>query len=324
MVPAQQRLEAGELVRGKAGDRLVEHRDLLPLERLAQIAFERQLALVLAAHARRLKISMRSAPPRLARSMAISPSRSRSCAVGLRPVVHDDADRGGEHDLLAADLHRRAQRAAHPLGKRRHLVRVGLGDQQDGELVAAETRERVLRVEMAARACAPSVSSMLSPTTRPKLLLTFLKRSMSMNITVGRLHLPFAGAGDGALQAIEEQLAVGQAGQAVMHRVVHQPLMRALEVGDVAHQADAAQAAAYCRSALRGRGARTRDRCRPGAAGGNRFASSPPCFSCSDHSISRKRSRSAACMCWRKSSTVVSSAPGSSPSACSTSWATVI
>src|SRR5262245_23550579 len=55
------------------------------------------------------------------------------------------------------------------------------------------------------------------------------------------VHLPFAGAGDSSLQAVEEQLAVGQAGQAVMHGVVHQPLMRALEAGDVAHQSDAAQ-----------------------------------------------------------------------------------
>ena len=82
---------------------------------------------------------------------------------------------------------------------------------------------------------------MLSPITRPKLLFTFLKRSMSMNEHGGAVGLAFARAGDGALQAIHEQLAVGQAGQAVMHRVVDQPLMRALQIGDVAHQAGAAQ-----------------------------------------------------------------------------------
>ncbi len=77
---------------------------------------------------------------------------------------------------------------------------------------------------------------MLSPITRPKLLLTFLKRSMSMNMHGGAVGLAFARAGDGAVEAIHEQLAVGQAGQAVMHRVVDQPLMRALQIGHVAHQ----------------------------------------------------------------------------------------
>ena len=68
----------------------------------------------------------------------------------LLAVMHDDADRGGEDDLLGADLHRRAERAPDPLGERRHVMRVALGDEQDGELVAAEPRERVLRVEMTA------------------------------------------------------------------------------------------------------------------------------------------------------------------------------
>ena len=54
------------------------------------------------------------------------------------------------------------------------------------------------------------------------------------------IGLAFAGAGDGALQAVHEQLAVRKAGQAVMHGVMHQPLVRALQAGDVAHQPDAA------------------------------------------------------------------------------------
>ena len=53
--------------------------------------------------------------------------------------------------------------------------------------------------------------------------------------------LPLARAGDGACHAIHEQLAVGKPGQAVMHGVMHQPLMRALEAGHVAHQPDAAE-----------------------------------------------------------------------------------
>src|SRR3989304_4309785 len=82
---------------------------------------------------------------------------------------------------------------------------------------------------------------MLSPMTRPKLLFTFLKRSMSMKRTVGRLGWAPAGRGDAPLQAIHEQLAVGKAGKAVVHRVVDQPLIGALQVGHVAQQAGAAK-----------------------------------------------------------------------------------
>ena len=55
------------------------------------------------------------------------------------------------------------------------------------------------------------------------------------------MRLALRGAGDGALQPIGEQLAIGQPGQAVVHRIVHQPFMRPLEARHVAHQADAAQ-----------------------------------------------------------------------------------
>ena len=67
----------------------------------------------------------------------------------LHAVIDDNADRGGEHDLLAADLHRRAQCAAHALGKRGDLARVWVRDHENGELVAAEPRQRVLRIQMA-------------------------------------------------------------------------------------------------------------------------------------------------------------------------------
>ena len=239
MVPADQRLEAGELVRGKARDRLIEHRDLPLLERLAEIAFERQPAVVLAAHRGGEDLDAVGAgalgPEHGDLAFAQQILRRR-----LHPVIDHDADRGGEHDLLAADLHRRAQRAAHALGKSGHLARIGLGDHENGELVAAETGERVLRIEMAGEPAAKGQQHAVAD-GEAEALVDVLEAVDVDEHHRGAVHLPFAGAGDGALQAIEEQLAVGQAGQAVMHGVVHQPLMRALEAGDVAHQSDAAQ-----------------------------------------------------------------------------------
>ena len=70
----------------------------------------------------------------------------------LLAVVHGDADRGGEEDFLLAERDRRAQRAAHGFGEGGDPLRLAFGDQQEGELVAGEARQRVLRLEEARQA----------------------------------------------------------------------------------------------------------------------------------------------------------------------------
>ena len=64
-------------------------------------------------------------------------------------VVDGDADRGREHDLLAADGDRRPHRAAHLLGQHGELARVGLAEQEQRELVVADARQRILRAQVA-------------------------------------------------------------------------------------------------------------------------------------------------------------------------------
>ena len=61
--------------------------------------------------------------------------------------MHGDADRGGEEDLLLAERDRRAQRPADRFGEGGDPLRLVLRDEQEGELVAAEARQRVLRLE---------------------------------------------------------------------------------------------------------------------------------------------------------------------------------
>ena len=85
-----------------------------------------------------------------------------------------------------------------------------------------------------------SVSRIESPTAMPTESLTCLKRSRSITITVGLDRGVGLGECEHALQAVEEQLAVGQAGQIVVHRVVQQPLLGVLELGDVGERADQA------------------------------------------------------------------------------------
>ena len=119
------------------------------------------------------------------------------------------------------------------------MMRVGLRDQQDGELIAAEAGERILRIEVAAQPAAEREQHAVAD-DETEALVHVLEAVDVDEQHGGAVGLAFAGAGDGALQAIHEQLAVGKPGQAVVHGVVDQPLIGALEIGHVAHQAGAA------------------------------------------------------------------------------------
>ena len=61
---------------------------------------------------------------------------------------------------------------------------------------------------------------------------------MSMTSTVGRNVVVLAREGERRLEAVVEELAVGQAREVVVHRVVQQALLGGLRVGDVGERAD--------------------------------------------------------------------------------------
>ena len=101
MIPAHERLEAGDGSVLEPHDRLVEHLDLLALERAAEIRFERERGRSVRERIAGRKTSMRSPPRRLAWYIAISASLSISSGSVCLRVVHGDADRGGEEDLAS-------------------------------------------------------------------------------------------------------------------------------------------------------------------------------------------------------------------------------
>ena len=84
------------------------------------------------------------------------------------------------------------------------------------------------------------VSRMESPTAMPTKSLTCLKRSTSMTITEGLRFASVLAKANVDLHAIDEQFAVGQAGEIVVHRVEQQPLFGILEIGHVGERADEA------------------------------------------------------------------------------------
>ena len=83
-----------------------------------------------------------------------------------------------------------------------------------------------------------SVSRIESPTAMPTESLTCLKRSRSITITVGLIAGSTLAKRQHRLEPVDEQLAVGQAGEVVVHGVVQQPLLGVLEFGDVGERAD--------------------------------------------------------------------------------------
>ena len=147
-------------------------------------------------------------------------------------------DRGGEEDLAVVEGDRRAQRPAQRLGEGDDAARIRFSDSRISANWSPESRASVscgLSRRPSRRA---SVSRIESPTAMPTESLTCLKRSRSMTTTVGRICRIGLGERQHGFEPVEEQLAVRQAGEVVVHGVVQQPLLGGLELGDVGERAD--------------------------------------------------------------------------------------
>ena len=154
--------------------------------------------------------------------------RDRGVAQDLfRPRVAGRADRdagaGGREDLPAVDVEGPLQRGAQPLRDARGVARIVDVVEEHRELVAGEARQRepvpprVGRVADRQAVCsrwAISTSSR-SAVTRPRLALSASKRSSPSTSSAKRYSGCRAGPLDRALEQIDEQHAVRQAGQRV-------------------------------------------------------------------------------------------------------------
>ena len=92
--------------------------------------------------------------------------------------------------------------------------------EQHRELVAAQPGDGVAGADAAARSRCATATSSRSPTWWPRLSLTILKRSRSRNRTASGRSGWRAGRASALVEAVEEQRAVGQAGQRVVQGVV--------------------------------------------------------------------------------------------------------
>ena len=118
MVPARQRLEAGDRAVLQPHDRLVEDGDLVALERAAQLGFERQAVGLARAHRRLEHLDAVAADALGVIHRELGVLEHLLGAVRLA-VAERQADRGGQEDLAVVEGDRRAQRLGAASRRRR-------------------------------------------------------------------------------------------------------------------------------------------------------------------------------------------------------------
>ncbi len=238
MVPANHRLEPGDGLVVETDDRLVEDLDLLAAEGAAEIGFERREVGAVLAQRRPEGLDAVSAEA-LGMIHADLGVLDHLLGLDLLAVVHGDADRRGEERLLLAERDRRAERPADRLGKGRDPLRLRLGDQQEGELVAGQARQRILRLEQPGQAAGDGEQDRVAD-RRAEVVVDLLEAvdvEHEDRRPRGALGL---GAGDRRLEPVEIELAVGQAGEVVVDRIVEESLLGGPRLGDVDQRADGA------------------------------------------------------------------------------------
>ena len=118
MVPARQRLEAGDRAVLQPHDRLVEDGDLVALERAAQLRFEREAVGLARAHRRLEHLDAVAADALGVIHRELGVLEHLLGAVRLA-VAEREADRGGQEDLAVVEGDRRAQRLCAASRRRR-------------------------------------------------------------------------------------------------------------------------------------------------------------------------------------------------------------
>jgi hypothetical protein len=156
-----------------------------------------------------------------------------SSARGVLAGPRDEADRGRQHDLALGEVDRRADRRAYGV---RHLgdpPRFLLGQQHERELVAGKARQRVLRGEEAVQAARDGQQDRVAG--RDAEAVIDLLEAVDVDHEDRRPHVLFRlGERHDGVEPVEEKLAIGQAGQIVMHGIVEQAFFALLLLGRVA------------------------------------------------------------------------------------------
>ncbi len=143
-----------------------------------------------------------------------------------------DADGGGDEDLVPAEVERRGQLRPDAGGGAAGFRRLLQLLEQDGELVAAQARDGVSRPHAAFEAARhldqQQVALQVAEAVVDHLEAVEIQEHHGQPVVVVALRPRQRRA-----QPVHEQRAVGQTGERVVERLVRQPFLDALALGDV-------------------------------------------------------------------------------------------
>ncbi len=234
MLPAQQRLDAHELLAVGVQLRLVVQQQLVALQRAAQCRLQLQLARRALLHAGREEAPRRLALVLGAVHRRVGVARQDLVVVAVRRIA-GDADRHRHAQLVALHHARLGQALQQLAGHQLGAGGVGAG-QQHGELVAAEAGHGVdlaqaalqaardLAEQRVAHAVAEGVVDVLE-------LVQIHEHQRERPMVAARHARQLA-------DAVGEQAAVGQVGEGVDVRQPHQVALDLAELRDVVEDAD--------------------------------------------------------------------------------------
>ena len=229
MAPADEGLDAADLVGPEIDDGLVVQLELAGRKRLAQVVLHGAPHLHLRVHLRPEE-AVGAAPVALGaveRQVGVADQ-----LVGARAVrrADGDADAGADDDLRAVEIVGRAHGLDDAQRQHGGIRRLGDGDLQDRELVAAHARDRVRLPDQGAQALRHHLQELVAGGMAERVVHGLEVVEIEQ---VDRHHLAAPHAREGVLEPLVQQHAVGQIGERVVQRHVHDLGLGAALVGDV-------------------------------------------------------------------------------------------
>ncbi len=227
MSPAHEGLEPGDPSAREPDDRLVVDPELLAMDGPAQVALEVQ-----APQRRRVHVLLEELVEPLAGGLGrvhggVGVAQQLVGAVVVEGAARDpDADRGRQ--LLALDAERRLERLGQALGDGRRVASVL---EQDRELVAAEAGARVA-VPQAGADAVGDLQQQLVARLVPEAVVDGLE-VVEVEEQDRDRFLERLAQGQGVLDPVAEQAAIGQVGEGIVEGLVGELLLELLALADV-------------------------------------------------------------------------------------------
>ena len=217
VAPAHERLDGHDAALVEVDERLVVELELVALERVAQVVLEREALDHAAADVLVEELVARAAQVLGALHRHVGVAHERLGAVA-EPVGDGDAEAGVDEDGLVAEHDRRGEAVEQPLGDLDRPALPGQALAQDGELVAAQPRERVAgreqRGEPRGELGQQLVAALVAEPVVDELEAVDVEPEHRGGAAVAR------GERERVVDAVDEQRAVRQPGQRIVEGAV--------------------------------------------------------------------------------------------------------